>query len=164
MSLHRQAAMIEKRLPGTTNFGPSPRLNLAASPSTPLALARTGKAGRRARLGQRLVRRARPGWRPGWLLCPGQGRGRWARLGQRLGSQDRQGWRLGWQTCRGGRRLVIHGQPAKAGCLLWPRQQNRWLQEYASLNAPRQMMRYAATASSGRRTTTVFSAPCDVVR
>ncbi|KAJ9508089.1 hypothetical protein QJQ45_021438 [Haematococcus lacustris] len=44
MSLDRQAAMIEKRLPGTTNFGPSPRLNLAASPSTPPALARTGKA------------------------------------------------------------------------------------------------------------------------
>ncbi|KAJ9509921.1 hypothetical protein QJQ45_011482 [Haematococcus lacustris] len=40
----RQAAMIEKRLHGTTNFGPSPRLILAASPSTPLALARTGKA------------------------------------------------------------------------------------------------------------------------
>ncbi|KAJ9517943.1 hypothetical protein QJQ45_004245 [Haematococcus lacustris] len=44
MSLDRQAAMIEKRLPGTTNFGPSPRLNLAASPSTPPPLARTGKA------------------------------------------------------------------------------------------------------------------------
>ncbi|KAJ9513372.1 hypothetical protein QJQ45_007720 [Haematococcus lacustris] len=44
VSLDRQAAMIEKRLPGTTNFGPSPRLNLAASPNTPPALARTGKA------------------------------------------------------------------------------------------------------------------------
>ncbi|KAJ9522995.1 hypothetical protein QJQ45_023843, partial [Haematococcus lacustris] len=44
MSLDRQAAMIEKRLLGTTNFGPPPRLNLAASPSTPPALARTGKA------------------------------------------------------------------------------------------------------------------------
>ncbi|KAJ9522260.1 hypothetical protein QJQ45_008087 [Haematococcus lacustris] len=44
MSLDHQAAMIEKRLPGTTNFGPTPRLNLAASPSTPPALARTSKA------------------------------------------------------------------------------------------------------------------------
>ncbi|KAJ9513732.1 hypothetical protein QJQ45_015488, partial [Haematococcus lacustris] len=44
MSLDRQAAIIEKRLPRTTNLGPSPRLNLAASPSTPPALARTGKA------------------------------------------------------------------------------------------------------------------------
>ncbi|KAJ9507477.1 hypothetical protein QJQ45_006504 [Haematococcus lacustris] len=44
MSLDRQAPIIEKRLPRTTNFGPSPRLNLAASPSTPPALARTGKA------------------------------------------------------------------------------------------------------------------------
>ncbi|GFH27721.1 hypothetical protein HaLaN_26092 [Haematococcus lacustris] len=124
--------MIEKRLTGTT---PSPRLKLAASPSTPPALAGTGKAyenwwqpariqptlgwarGRRARLGQRLVRRARLGWQLGWLLCPGQGRGRWARLGQRLGSQDRQGWQPDWQPCqRGGGWSYTGSRPRRGAC------------------------------------------------
>ncbi|KAJ9512038.1 hypothetical protein QJQ45_004605 [Haematococcus lacustris] len=48
MSLDRQAAVIEKRLPGRprklSNFGPSPGRNPAASPSTPPPLSRTGKA------------------------------------------------------------------------------------------------------------------------
>ncbi|KAJ9511411.1 hypothetical protein QJQ45_029919 [Haematococcus lacustris] len=48
MSLDRQAAVIEKRLPRRprklSNFGPYPSRNPAASPSTPPALSRTGKA------------------------------------------------------------------------------------------------------------------------
>ncbi|KAJ9509508.1 hypothetical protein QJQ45_001946 [Haematococcus lacustris] len=47
MSINRQAAVIEKRLPGRPrklfNFGPSPGRNPAASPVTP-PVARTGKA------------------------------------------------------------------------------------------------------------------------
>ncbi|GFH08053.1 hypothetical protein HaLaN_02953, partial [Haematococcus lacustris] len=55
-NMHRELLMHDEqrfqisldRLPGKprklSNFGPPPRLNLAASPSTPPALARTGKA------------------------------------------------------------------------------------------------------------------------